>query len=513
MKKIQNDRLRIQIIVVFALLILGYFFLFVTVPKEELKSNRISNEDGLASIVADENYQRQMDSYINDILRLKETIAKAQQNIAAQTASRIRHDSEYVTMVANLDIAENLRAAESQLDATLRKIQAVSTSRNSIAKKMAMMANEYQSIDAVKSSTILDLEIIRSYSFAEQNVPAAEIFEKVITENARKDLLNETQKETLGRLSKNMAADASITTVGTVFQTTLLGGTSQKMTYFEKTVSFADTQKEFFVNEYIDKNITGDNSLTTASIRNLPSEGSFSVVLPDPLIRWQFKEKKSASVKYVVAHEVSPEKIKNTQTVVTATAAVVASFDTVEISVQEATPSNLAQLEIIVPQQLYFGGQKDFTIPMIMVNTGDTVISGISIDMVQSKSEQGLEITQKNVPMIPPKSMVVVFANVVSQGAGVQKYTEMQASQSKQATVLKQRIYFSAENSVVERSAFERRLKEFREQLDANFICNPLNEVLKNAEGFAAKKEYGNAVKIADTGMQTCAQFLQLNNR
>ena len=131
--------------------------------------------------------------------------------------------------------------------------------------------------------------------------------------------LSESDKASFNQSSAALQNKATILNSVQVTNNTYVNGRKEPTTFFNKSITLNETQSgQFYVNEIIDKNITGDNNLKASTdITNNNIGQSYTIVTDDPTVQWAFSDTSSASVSYTINSAVPSNNVGGAQTVVT----------------------------------------------------------------------------------------------------------------------------------------------------------------------------------------------------
>jgi len=235
---------------------------------------------------------------------------------------------EYNNTLVVLDVVNNLSNAVSLIEILLQEILDADASGNSNATKRATINAILKQITNIRNTTISAVNI----NLFDPNLTVS--VTNITTSNVMDELAlaisGLSASDKLDFVEKSEALQDKTTIINKVQTITLtfLNGRTSNITLFEKNITISELQLgEFYINEFIDKNITGDNDLNAnTDITNRVST-ALTVVKADPIARWSFSDVSGAVVKYTVDNNVPTEKNTESKTVITTVPAILGSDD------------------------------------------------------------------------------------------------------------------------------------------------------------------------------------------
>jgi len=225
---------------------------------------------------------------------------------------------EYNETLQTLDVVSNLTSAVSAIETLLQEILAANSSGSDNSTKTAAINAKLEQITVIKNTTVasVDVNLFNSnLTVAVENTTMSNVTETLITAASG---LSAADQQAFREASAELQNKTTITNSVQTLTKTFLNGRTENITLFEKNISISQTQSgEFYVNEFVDKNITGNNDLNGSTDITNRATQSMTVVEEDPIVRWTFSDTAGAVVKYTVDKNVPSSKVAESKTVVT----------------------------------------------------------------------------------------------------------------------------------------------------------------------------------------------------
>ena len=225
---------------------------------------------------------------------------------------------DYNNTLQSLNVVANLSNAVSSMQSLLQDISSANSSSQSDAAKTDTINAKLDVISAIKNTTISSVDV--------------NLFNPNLTVTVKDSTKNNVTSQLIAAVAGLSAAnrqsfkDASAelqdkTTITNKVQTLtkiFLNGRAENVTLFEKNVSVSEAQAgQFYVNEFIDKNITGNNDLNAnTDLTNTVSE-PMTVVVADPTVSWTFSNAAGAVIGYTINGNVPSDNLAGSETVIT----------------------------------------------------------------------------------------------------------------------------------------------------------------------------------------------------
>tara|TARA_Y100000310_G_scaffold75462_1_gene71761 strand:- start:18818 stop:20686 length:1869 start_codon:yes stop_codon:yes gene_type:complete len=286
----------------------------ITIPEPSLEESKITPETSIEDSI----------KYLEvSIEEIKTTLNKFTDNQSilnlAQTSEVNINSTQYREILESLDVRNNITKTLGKLSSKLSSIKSFNSSSIPLDQKLSQINLELIDAISIKDTSFSDIKIVLFDELIESEESEVELQEFVLDKIIEEEELSGSQKEVFEETSKLLQTIATITKTGTVIDITYASGFQESITIFEKTIDLPNAYNSFFVNEYIDKNIKNDNSLSASKdISNLAGFGAFSILLDDPVIRWQFKNSKSVNLKYSVNGKVSKDNLDKAMSIMSA---------------------------------------------------------------------------------------------------------------------------------------------------------------------------------------------------
>jgi len=243
---------------------------------------------------------------------------KALQDIISEMSAGISVE-EYNSTLETLKVRESLSSAVNAIEVLVEEILNVKTSSyEDNATKIASINTKFNQIKDLRNTTVVSVAITHLESKLSVDL-ADSITGSVIDELSASAGLSEADKAVFKQESEMLQSKTTVKGKAQSLLLTFLNGRTANATLFEKEVNISGIQEgEFYVNEFIDKNITGGNDLNASIDLTNRIATPITIVAEDPIIRWSFGSTQSATVKYTIDKNVPSGKINSTKTVVTA---------------------------------------------------------------------------------------------------------------------------------------------------------------------------------------------------
>lgn len=226
--------------------------------------------------------------------------------------------AEYNKTLQALNVVANISNAVSTIQALLQDILAANASGQDDAAKTAAINAKLDQISIIKNTTISSLDVNLFNPNLSVQVGSAAITNVTNALAAAIGGLSSADENSFIQASAALQDKTTILNKVQVLTQTFLNGRTQNVTLFEKNVTISETQSgRFYINEFIDKNITGNNDLMASTgITNRVSQ-PLTVVVDDPTVRWEFSDSSSAVVSYSVDGSVPSDNAAGSKTVIT----------------------------------------------------------------------------------------------------------------------------------------------------------------------------------------------------
>jgi len=225
---------------------------------------------------------------------------------------------EYNNTLEALGILTNLSNAISTMEKLLQEILDANSTNQENATKKATINAKLKQLRIIRNTTIKSVNV--NLFDTNLTVDVGIITKRNVTDElaAAVSGLSATDKLNFEQASEVLQNKTTIVNKVQKLPETLLNGRRQNVTLFEKNITINETQSgEFYINEFIDKNITGNNDLNAdADVINLVPE-PMTVVVADPLVRWSFSDTAGVVIKYTINKNVDSTKNVQSKTVIT----------------------------------------------------------------------------------------------------------------------------------------------------------------------------------------------------
>ncbi len=226
--------------------------------------------------------------------------------------------TEYNKTLQTFNVVANLSNALGSIQLLLQGMKDANSSGQNNGTKTSTINAKLEEISNIKNTTTLSIDV-NSY---DPNVTV--VVEQTTKTNVTNQIfatvagLSEADRESFRNASEALQNKTTITNKVQTLTQTFLNGRTENITLFEKNVSLSESQTGvFYVNEIIDKNITGENNLdANADITNQVSN-TMTVVVADPTVSWSFSDATGAVIGYSVNANVPSDKVSQSQTVLT----------------------------------------------------------------------------------------------------------------------------------------------------------------------------------------------------
>ena len=258
----------------------------------------------------------------NEIISANSTATNLQDASALQT---IINDmpaeisvNEYNKTLQALNVVANLTSAVSAIETLLQDILNANASGGDNATKTAAINAKLEQIITIKNTTIKSVEVNLFNPNLTVAVASTTISNVTNVLAAAVSGLSAADKAAFEQESEALQNKTTIINKIQTLTQTFLNGRTSNITLFEKNITINETQPgEFYINEFIDKNITGDNDLNAdTDVSNRISQ-AMTVVAADPIVRWSSSDTGGASVSYTIDRNVPSTKNTESKTVVT----------------------------------------------------------------------------------------------------------------------------------------------------------------------------------------------------
>lgn len=266
-----------------------------------------------------------LDAYISGI--------RAQINLANQMISDLQNPNslqaladsmavpisvqEYNNTLKALSVMESLTTAVNDIESLLQEILDAGAASGGNAAETPAVRSRLDLIRDIRNATVVSVAVTYFEPELSADLPNL-ITGSVIDELAAAAGLSEADKAVFRQESEALQDRTTVTGSAQALILTFLSGRTANATLFEKAVSISGSQEgEFYVNEFIDKNITGSNDLNASEDIANTAPAPPVIVADDPIIRWSFSDMPSATVKYTIGRNVPSENINSSRTVVT----------------------------------------------------------------------------------------------------------------------------------------------------------------------------------------------------
>jgi len=223
---------------------------------------------------------------------------------------------EYNDTLEALDVVEELNDAVSSIEILLQEILNANSTGEDNATKTATINAKLEEIKTIKNTTVSSVDV----NLFNENLTVE--VSNTTTSNVTDELaavvtgLSAADKVAFEEASEALQEKTTITNKVQTLTQTFLNGRTQNITLFEKIINISETQSgEFYVNEFIDKNITGNNDLNADSDVTNRISTPLTVVVADPIVRWSFSDTTGAVIKFTVDKNVPAGKVSGGKTV------------------------------------------------------------------------------------------------------------------------------------------------------------------------------------------------------
>ncbi len=225
---------------------------------------------------------------------------------------------EYNDTIQTLNVVGNLTNAVSSIETLLQEILAANSSSGDNATKTAAINAKLEQISIIKNTTVSSVEV----NLFNPNLTVS--VENSTTSNVTGTLLAAVSGLSSSDQQSFVAASDVLQNKTTVINNVqsltkvFLNGRTENITLFEKNITISESQSgQFYVNEFIGKNITGNNDLNASSDVTNRITQAMTIVAEDPIVRWTFSDTAGAVVKYTIDKNIPSEKIDLSKTVLT----------------------------------------------------------------------------------------------------------------------------------------------------------------------------------------------------
>ena len=351
-----------------------------------------------------------MNAVINDTNSTKNNLLDSTQLIflLADSSATLSVD-DYNSTIGSLGLVGNLTNAISSLQSVLSNIISANASDASNATKTENISIHLSNAKTVRNNTLGTVRVSIYDSSIEGAAAINTTSDNVTATISNNESLSASEKSAFETLTSALQSKTNITNIGAAIGIIYVNGRETNVTLFEKQINITEQEAAFYINEYIDKNIAGANSINASLyLTNKAESGTFSILVEDPIIRWSFTNTKSAVIKYTLAGSVDADGMKKSNTVITTvpsrssstTSASPSSSDSgsssgggggggAPVQAGDIKASSSRQIESIAPDKP----------AVIAVNNENIGISQISIESV--KEVANAEITVSSLKSAP----------------------------------------------------------------------------------------------------------------
>ena len=226
--------------------------------------------------------------------------------------------NDYNNTIQVLNVVANLSTAVNSIQSLLQSILTANSSNQNNTNTTNTINSKLDEIISIRNTTVsaIDVNLFNSnVTIATDNTTKNNVTNQIIATVAG---LSASDQQSFRDASEALQNKTTIINKVQTLTQTFLNGRTENITLFEKNITLNETQSgKFYVNEFIDKNITGNNDLNAnTDVTNRASQ-SMSVVVADPTVSWSFNNAAEAVISYTVDKNVPSDKILASQTVVT----------------------------------------------------------------------------------------------------------------------------------------------------------------------------------------------------
>ncbi len=260
-----------------------------------------------------------MSAVINDTNSTKTELLNSTQLILllADSSAAISVDT-YNSTISSLGIIGNLTNSISSLQSVLSGILAINSSNATNATKTENISIEISDARNIRNNTLSKVRVSLFDSNIENANASSQTISNVTSTISSQESLSSSDQSAFQSQTASLQSRTNITNIGAVMGIIYTNGRETNITLFEKQINITQQEVAFYINEFLDKNITGNSNLNASTfITNKAETGTFSIIVEDPIIRWSFTNTKSAVIKYTIAAAIGTDSIKNANTVIT----------------------------------------------------------------------------------------------------------------------------------------------------------------------------------------------------
>lgn len=224
---------------------------------------------------------------------------------------------QYNETLETLNVVANLTNAVSAIEALLQEILAANSSVSDNSTKTAAINEKLDQITIIKNTTVASVGVNLfnpNLTVSVENTTKSNVTETLL---AAVSGLSASDQQAFRDASAELQNKTIITNSVQTLTKTFLNGRTENITLFEKNITISQSQSgEFYVNEFIDKNITGDNDLNASTDVTNKATQAMTIVQEDPIVRWTFSDTAGAVVKYTVDKNIPSSKVAESKTIV-----------------------------------------------------------------------------------------------------------------------------------------------------------------------------------------------------
>ena len=233
--------------------------------------------------------------------------------------------AEYNKTLQLFNVTANISNAVSSMQALIQDIISANASSQDNDSKISTINAKLDEISRIKNTTISSVDVNlfnRNLTIETDNTTTSNVTNALI---AAIGGLSSADKNSFEQASEILQDKTTIINKVQVLTQTFLSGRTENVTLFEKNVTINETQSgQFYINEFIDKNITGNNDLKASTdVTNRISQ-PLTIVTDDPVVSWTFSDSSSAVVSYSIDKSISSNNLGQSQTVITTVPSAVA---------------------------------------------------------------------------------------------------------------------------------------------------------------------------------------------
>ena len=225
---------------------------------------------------------------------------------------------DYNKTLQLLNVTAKISDAVNSMQTLYQDILSANSTNQSNATKIATINDKLNQISIIKNTTILSVDVNLFNPNLTVQVDSSTKSNVTQTLIDAAGGLSATEKESFKQASAALQDKTTILNKAQVLTQTFLNGRTQNTTLFEKNITLTETQSgQFYVNEIIDKNITGNNNLKASTDITNKVPQPLTIVTDDPAVRWTFSDSSSADVAYSIDNSVDSDSVDGSKTVIT----------------------------------------------------------------------------------------------------------------------------------------------------------------------------------------------------